>query len=45
MITIFKPPYKRGSKVKQTDETQKEIYKVFDRDGKEMKPFPEVNNM
>lgn len=39
------PPYKRGAKIKPEDESQPETYRVYDRDGKEMRPFPEVNRL
>ena len=41
----YNPPYKRGAKIKPEDESQAEMYKVYDRDGKEMRPFPQVNSL
>lgn len=41
----FSPPYKRGSRIAPEEEGQLETYRVYDRDGKEMKPYPEVNKL
>ena len=41
----YNPPYKRGAKIKPEEDGQAETYKVYDRDGKEMRPFPQVNSL
>ena len=42
---FFLAPYRRAEKLKSTEENQRQMYRVVDRAGKEMKPYKEVNSV